>query len=210
MEDCNETACSGFEVDVSNKKKGRCGRKPLQIDLSLVPTIHLNQRSTIRSLGQLGVNPSTLFRRFKAKYIRRMSSTLKPLLKEKNKRARMEFCLSMLDEATLGDGGGPKSINMHNIVHIDEKWFNMTKKNHKYYLLPEEDDPIRAVQNTTCIGKVMFLIVVARPRFDSQGNITFPGKIGFGHLSKRFRQQEEAIIDLEGPLRLSLSMSTER
>uniref|UniRef100_A0ACD6A362 Uncharacterized protein n=1 Tax=Avena sativa TaxID=4498 RepID=A0ACD6A362_AVESA len=41
----------GLEVDVSNKKKGRCGRKPIKIDLSLVRTIPLNQRSTIKSLA---------------------------------------------------------------------------------------------------------------------------------------------------------------
>jgi hypothetical protein len=89
----------GLEVDVSNKKKGRCGRKPIKIDLSLVRTIPLNQRSTIKSLAwQLGANPTTLYRRFKMKYIKRHSSSLKPALREKNKMDRIEFCLSMLDE----------------------------------------------------------------------------------------------------------------
>jgi hypothetical protein len=30
---------------------------------------------------------------------------------------------------------------MENIIHIDEKWFNVTKKDKTYYLLPEEEDP---------------------------------------------------------------------
>jgi hypothetical protein len=169
----------GLEIDVSNKKKGRCGRKPANIDLSLIPTIPLNKRSTIRSLAwQLGVNPTTLYRRFKLKYIRRHSNSLKPALKEKNKMDRLQVCMSMLDETTVVDARGPSFGNMHNIVHIDEKWFNMTKKNKNYYLLLEEDDPIRVVQSKDCIGKVMFLTVVARPRFDSAGNVTFSGKIG--------------------------------
>ncbi|KAF0933329.1 hypothetical protein E2562_017953 [Oryza meyeriana var. granulata] len=67
---------------------------------------------------------------------------------------------------------------MQNIVHIDEKWFNMTKKAKTYYLLPEEEDPLHTVQNKNNIGKVMFLAAVARPRFDVQGNVTFSRKIG--------------------------------
>ena len=82
----------------------------------------------------------------------------------------------MLDETTLA-APRPKFISMHNIVHIDEKWFYMTKMNRCYYLLPEEDDPVRTVRNKNCIEKVMFLTAVARPRYDAEGNMTFSGKI---------------------------------
>uniref|UniRef100_A0A453KRY2 Uncharacterized protein n=1 Tax=Aegilops tauschii subsp. strangulata TaxID=200361 RepID=A0A453KRY2_AEGTS len=54
----------------------------------------------------------------------------------------------------------------------------MTKMNICYYLLPEEDDPVRIVRNKNYIGKVMFLTAVARPRYDAEGNMTFSGKIG--------------------------------
>ncbi|XP_044984839.1 uncharacterized protein LOC123452271 isoform X2 [Hordeum vulgare subsp. vulgare] len=166
----------GQEVDVSNKRKGNCGRKPYDDILSLIPTIPLNKRSTIRSLAKaLGVSPTTLYKKFKLKKIRRHSNSVKPLLTEKHKRDRVEFCLSMLDEATLGDVS-PSFRSMHNIVHIDEKWFCMTKKKRNYYLLPDEEDPERPVKNS--IGKVMFLTAVARPRFDEDGNMTFSGKIG--------------------------------
>jgi hypothetical protein len=37
----------GLEVDVSSKRKGRCGRKPKNIDMSIVPSIPQNQRLTI-------------------------------------------------------------------------------------------------------------------------------------------------------------------
>ncbi|XP_071681887.1 uncharacterized protein [Lolium perenne] len=47
----------------------------------------------------------------------------------------------------------PSFINMENIVQIDEKWFDMTKKRRTYYLLPEEQDPVRTVQNKNNIGK---------------------------------------------------------
>jgi hypothetical protein len=169
----------GQDVDVSNKRKGKCGRKPMDDILSLIPTIPLNRRSTVRSLARaLGISKSTLYKKFKVGKIRRHSSSLKPALTEANMRDRLEFCISMLNETTLGDETGPSFTNMHNIVHIDEKWFNMSKLRRHYYLLPEEQDPNRTVQNKNSIGKVMFLTAVARPRYDAAGKVTFPGKLG--------------------------------
>ena len=88
--------------DVANQKKGRCGRKPKDINLQEIPTIPLNKRSTIRSLAwQLGCSPTTLHRKFKLKMIKRHSNSVNPTLKGKNKKDRMEFCLSMVDETTI-------------------------------------------------------------------------------------------------------------
>ena len=72
-----------------------------------------------------------------------------------------------------------KFIEMYNIVHRDEKWYNATKRDMTYYLHPDEDEPHRTVHNKNAIGKVMFLTAVAKPRYDNQGNCTFDGKLGF-------------------------------
>ncbi|KAM3377922.1 hypothetical protein P3S68_010335 [Capsicum galapagoense] len=53
----------------------------------------------------------------------------------------------------------------------------MTKKNEIYYLLSGEEDPIRTVKSKNFIDKVMFLVVVARPRFVAQGVQIFSDKI---------------------------------
>ena len=42
-------------------------------------------------------------------------------------------------------------------VFIDEKWFYLTQKSEKYYLLPEEDDPHRTCKNKNYIPRLMFL-----------------------------------------------------
>ena len=63
---------------------------------------------------------------------------MKLALKDQNKKDRMKFCLSMLDEATTTTPRS-KFNTMHNVVHIDEKWFNMTKKNKTYYLVGGEE-----------------------------------------------------------------------
>lgn len=167
----------GIPVDVSSRKPKNCGRKKIEIDLSQVASIPLHRRSTIRSLAEaLGVKKSTLHRWFKEGLLRRHSNSLKPYLKEANKKSRLQFCVSMLDQHTLLNE--PKFIDMHNIVHLDEKWFNTTKKARNFYMLPEEEDPHRTVQNKNSIDKVMFLSAVARPRYDDEGNCTFDGKIG--------------------------------
>lgn len=175
--DAKQQMAQGLDVDVSHKKTNRVGRKKVDVDYARIATIALRKRTTIRSLSEaLDVSKSTLHRRFKMGRIRRHSNTLKPLLKDENKKARLRFCLSMLEESTIDTN--PKFKRMENIVHIDEKWFSMTKKSKKYYLLPEEDDPYRTVQNKNCIGKLMFLGVLGQPMFDEHGNEVFSGKFG--------------------------------
>ena len=68
--------------------------------------------------------------------------------------------------------------NMETIVHLDEKWFDMTKEKNTYYLHPKETRPLRRLRNATKIGKVMFLTAVAKPRYGDGGVVTFDGKIG--------------------------------
>jgi hypothetical protein len=82
----------------------------------------------------------------------------------------------MLDPSTLAND--PKFLEMYNIIHIDEKWFYITRKNRNFYLVPGEIDPHKTVQNKNAIVKIMFLSAVARPRFDEHGNCTFDGKLG--------------------------------
>ncbi|XP_038679429.1 uncharacterized protein LOC119980705 [Tripterygium wilfordii] len=82
----------------------------------------------------------------------------------------------MIDEGTLGSK--PSFINMFDRIHIDEKWFYMSKPSQKYYLHPEEIEPFRTCKSKRFISKVMFLTAVARPRFHSTANREFNGKIG--------------------------------
>jgi len=161
--------------DVSHRKTKNCGRKRIEIDPNQIREVPLSKRRTIRSLAwALNTNPTSVFRLLKKGIIRRHSNSIKPFLKEENKRSRLEFCLSMLE----GIPHDPMFNSMHNIIHIDEKWFYLTKKSENYYLLSDEDEPHRTCKSKNFIGKVMFLVAQARPRFDAQGNEIFDGKIG--------------------------------
>ena len=68
--------------------------------------------------------------------------------------------------------------NMHDVVHIDEKWFYMNQNTRQYYLGSNEDKPERKVKSKRFGIKVMFLAAVARPRWDTNRNLWFDGKIG--------------------------------
>lgn len=165
----------GEPVDVSSRKPKRCGNKKKSVDLSTIATIPFHKRSTIRKLArELSVSKSWLHRQFKNGLLRRHSNSLKPCLKEENKKERLRWCLSMLDQSTLPNN--PKFIEMDNVIHIDEKWFNATKKTRNFYMLPEEEDPYRTVQNKNSIDKLMFLGAVGKPKKDDEGNLIFKGK----------------------------------
>ncbi|WCJ31571.1 hypothetical protein M5689_013054 [Euphorbia peplus] len=166
--------CNG---DVSLKMKGKCGRKRMHVDLTKMNEIPLHKRTTLASLASsLKVRKSTCYKLLKDGVIRRHTNAIKPFLKDENKISRLQFCISMFEGSSIPDD--PIFKGMYNMVHIDEKWFLISKRSGKYYLLPEEEEPIRSCKSKNFIGKVMFLVAVTRPRFDENGNVTFSGKIG--------------------------------
>ncbi|KAI5385521.1 hypothetical protein KIW84_072209 [Lathyrus oleraceus] len=162
---------------VSHKKTKNYGQKRVELDIEKMRNLPLVKRSTIRSLAfALETSPRKIGECLKKGILRRHSSALKPHMTEDNMKSRLKFCLSMLEESNISYD--PKFQSMYNIVHIDEKWFYMTQKNKNYYLLSNEDEPYRSCKNKNFIMKVMFLVAVARPRFDNEGNETWSGKIG--------------------------------
>ncbi|KAL6530492.1 hypothetical protein OROMI_028381 [Orobanche minor] len=74
---------------------------------------------------------------------------------------------------------------MNHIVHIDEKWFYLTKSSEKYYLHPDEPDPYRSCKSKKFITKVMFLCAVSRPIYNLDGTLIFDGKIGIFPLTHK-------------------------
>jgi len=79
-----------------------CGRKRIQLDVDQIREIPFSQRTTIRDLSfALITSKDTIHRQLKLGVIRRHSNPIKPALNEDNKRARLRFCISMIDSASL-------------------------------------------------------------------------------------------------------------
>ena len=124
--------------------------------------IPIRRRTNIRSLlNALVVSKSTVHGQIKEGSIRAHSNAVKPYLSDDNKKASLEFCLSMVDYGTIS--AKPSFINMHNRIHINEKWFYMSKTSQKYYFHLDETEPYRTYKSKRFIPKIMFLAVVARP-----------------------------------------------
>ena len=64
---------------------------------------------------------------------------MKPHLKLENKLARLKFCMSMVDDNSISTSRAMLKP-MTNMVHIDEKWFDMTRVKNSYYVLPGENE----------------------------------------------------------------------
>ncbi|XP_065847377.1 uncharacterized protein [Euphorbia lathyris] len=199
----------GTNVDVSYRKTKNCGRKRIQIDLDRIQSVPLHKRTTLRSLSSaINISPSILARRLKFGKIRRHSNAIKPILKEENKRSRLQFCLSMLEANTIPHE--PIFKGMYNMVHIDEKWFYMTKKSENYYLLPYEEDPLRTCKSKNFIGKVMFLVALARPRFDTERNVIFSRKIGVFPFVDQVHAKRSSVNRAAGTMETKLMTSINR
>jgi hypothetical protein len=71
----------GEEVDLSNKRKGKCGIKRKDLGLERIPSISRSKVYTLRELArELHVPYSTLQKRFIWDKMRRHASNLKPLM----------------------------------------------------------------------------------------------------------------------------------
>jgi len=123
--------------------------------------------------SKLGMSKSKIQRYLKKSLIRRHSSSIKPYLTDANKKTRLKWCVDMIEQGLFDD---PRFKDFFDFVFIDEKWFYLSQKSEKYYLLPEEDDPHRTCKNKNYIPRLMFLCVCARPRFKN-GECVFDGKI---------------------------------
>ena len=103
--------------------------------------------------------------------MKRHTQATKPTLTDANKYARMKFALSFI-KADM------QMKDMHEYVHLDEKWFYLVKENEKFYLAPDEPPPKMTRKSKRFVTKVMFLVAVARPRYLDKGK-WWDGKIGF-------------------------------
>ena len=166
----------GLVVDVGNEKK-RCGRKKKVVDVSKLRDIPVSSRATIADVAKhLGVSKGKIQRMKKQGVIKRVSNTIKPYLTEKNKKDRLRWCLSMIDPRSAPHD--PMFKGLFDYVLIDEKWYYITRKTLRYYKGADEGQLARTCKNKNYIPKIQILTVLGRPRFDSNKNCTFDGKIG--------------------------------
>ena len=115
----------------SARNQKNCGRKRIEISSEVIKGVPLRQRTSMQDLARaLGVSKSTVHARLEEKQVRRHSNSIKSYLTPANKKARVQFAISMIDPRKPHQ---PTFIDMYNMVHIDEKWFYRTNKVHRSF-----------------------------------------------------------------------------
>ena len=128
----------------------------------------------------MGVSLNTVQRMLLQKDVCRIhTSLLEPTLTEENKMSRMELALSFIDKNNTS-----KFEDMKDLIHIDEKWFYLTKDGQCFIIAADKEEPYRHVQHKFFLTKIMFLCAVARPRYNTNKNAWFDGKIGIWPIGK--------------------------
>ncbi|XP_044354638.1 uncharacterized protein [Triticum aestivum] len=204
-----ETKTGGGVNSIKNNLKLKTGRKKMSLDIEALEAIPPGERTTIRQVAAgLNMSKSTVHRRLKEKVMRRVSNELKPSLTEANKKARVAYCLENLEPSSLEDN--PTFKASFNKVHLDEKIFYRTRKTQKMYLSHREEAPKRECKHKNHIPQIMFLSAMARPRYDSQGNCVFDGKIGVWAFVDWVQAQKKSANRGRGEWELKPSSSVDR
>ncbi|RQM30082.1 hypothetical protein B5M09_013750, partial [Aphanomyces astaci] len=157
---------------------GNCGAKKVRsvIDIKMaIKAVPHEGRQTLCSTAVLSGMPKiAILRHMKEAHgLAARTSHLKPLLTD-NMLERLWFAVSFVQP---GLRRNHSFINMYKNVHVDEKWFFITKVKRRFYLYDDEEMTERATKSKKFITKVMFLAAVARPRYDPHKKQMFDCKI---------------------------------
>lgn len=118
---------------MSVAKKGKCSRKCKGFDLDMLMVVPIQKRTTIRAqLVALGMPHSTVNRLLKSGQLRAYTNSIKSALKPTHKIQRLSYVLTHVIPTNVHTL--PKFFALHNIVHIDEKWFYMSQETLRFYL----------------------------------------------------------------------------
>ncbi|XP_057791323.1 uncharacterized protein LOC131008464 [Salvia miltiorrhiza] len=167
----------GRPINVISMKKGSKHADKKVLDVERIKTLSVLERSSLIIMSsKIGVSKSLIHLWVKENKLKPHINAIKPFLTPQNMLCRLRWSLCQLNP--LSEGGKFRFQTMYNIIHVDEKWFNLTKTSGRYYLLPNEIEPYRTCKSKRHIEKIMFLAAVSRPIFDSNGNCIFDGKIG--------------------------------
>ncbi|KAL1554586.1 hypothetical protein AAHA92_15131 [Salvia divinorum] len=116
----------GQPVIVGARVSGYEHKDKFKLDKDKVKSLSVLERSSIRKMAsKLEVSKSLMGLWVKQNKLRPHTNAIKPTLTQLNKLARLKWCLSKLGTELLH--GKLKYESMHNVIHIDEKWFYITK-----------------------------------------------------------------------------------
>ncbi|CAM9435752.1 unnamed protein product, partial [Discosporangium mesarthrocarpum] len=123
-------------MDLSRRRKGRCGHRTSTFNAWEVPSIH--RRSYRKWAAKAGVSLASLWRLCQEEKVRKVKRWIKPVLSDQQKVDGLGF---VLRHTHRRGGSGVFVDNLYNWVHVNEKWFYILKDGKGVYLHPTEPPP---------------------------------------------------------------------
>ena len=120
-----------------------------------------------------GVSKTTVHHWIVGSTIHVHCNSLKPVLTEENKVARLLMTLHFRDPVDL-----TKYHDMLDWIHLDKRRFFLTQEKEILSPSPGGEIPKCCVKHKSHITKVMFLCAIAHPRFNPSANSWWDGKLG--------------------------------
>ena len=180
----------GAPVMFANKKKVAVRPKIHVPDLEAIAKISPKKRQHCRDLAdEIPPSKSTIGRWLTEGLLHMHTSSLKPTLTPACKLLRLRFSLNSLH--SIGTSNTIMFKNMHNVVHVDEKWFNQTKPAMKMIAVPGEPN-VHREGNKQHIPKVSFICAVAKPLYGPDNECLFDGKIGVWDFTEKVQAQRRS------------------
>lgn len=169
------------------------GKKKHEPNYEEIEAIPVEERGTLQNMSdKLHISKSTLGRwANEGQKLRAHTNNMKSLLTASNMRERVSFSLQAIHYDAVHDEFRFKP--MENTIHIDEKWFLLTRDTCRYYLTPTEPEPLRVCKSKNFIPKVMFMCAVSRPVFGSDGSVLFDGKLGIWPFTEEVTAKRDSI-----------------
>ncbi|XP_074290205.1 uncharacterized protein LOC141616937 [Silene latifolia] len=181
-------------INVRSKIAGKKGKERIPYLVDVIMALDVSKRTTLKRLGKaIGHAPSTCHRWVKEGIIKTHTNAIKPALTQDNKHLRLHFVMGKLVFDRLLRC--IKFFDMGTIVHIDEKWFYMTKSTSRYYIGSTEPAPYRACKSKRYFTKIMFMCAVSRPTYKENREVEFDGKLGIRPFTFQNQQKETAKIE---------------
>ena len=163
-----------YGISVPQKNSGRPPIYPSEFIHEGIKNIPLCKQQTQRKLAaSLGVSKTTVQCWIVDSTIQVHCNSLKPVLMEENKVAQLIMALEARDPQDP-----TKFLDMMDHIHVDEKWFFLSRQRERYLLLPEEKNSKQCVKSKSHITKVMFLCAISSPRCNPCANSWWAGKLG--------------------------------
>ena len=152
-----------------------------ELPLEAIKQLPVKKRRTVRALARNSNIPkSTLQDHIKRGNLERHSNSIKPTLTKNNELRRLQYCLAHIEPETIETD--PLFKGNYNVIHVDEKWFNISEVNQRMILVPGESPLVELANPNVSLQRLCFFVLLQDLGFILKlTNVCLTGRLEYGH-----------------------------